>query len=235
MIKGKSVLAVIPARGGSKGVPEKNLREVGDKPLIAWTIEEAKKSDYIDRLVLSSDDAKIIEVSKQWGCEVPFVRPTDLAQDDTPGVEPVLHALKMLPGYDYVILLQPTSPLRTVNDVDGCLEHCFNLGANSCVSVTNAEKSPFWMYYLENNYRLKPVIEIDNEYTCRQQQPKIYALNGAIYVAKAAWLCNTQTFLREETIAYIMPRERSIDIDNELDLTLVSMLMNQTGLYAEKD
>nr|HPK54819.1 acylneuraminate cytidylyltransferase family protein [Smithellaceae bacterium] len=117
MIQGKTVLAIIPARGGSKGIPRKNITNLAGKPLIAWTIEEAKKSKYIDRLILSSEDNEIIQVAKEWGCEVPFIRPRELAEDDTLGIEPVLHALNTIKKkYDYVVLLQPTSPLRSVDD-----------------------------------------------------------------------------------------------------------------------
>src|SRR5690606_37646573 len=112
-----NVLAVITARGGSKGVPRKNVRNLGGKPLIAWTIEEAQKSKYITKLILSSEDKDIIDVAKQYGCEVPFIRPLELAQDDTLGIDVVIHAMIQCPGYDYVILLQPTSPLRTVKDI----------------------------------------------------------------------------------------------------------------------
>lgn len=115
-------LAVIPARGGSKGIPRKNIREIAGKPLIAWSIEEAKKSKYITKLILSSDDKEIIDVAKQYGCEAPFVRPKALAADETPGVDPILHAIEQCPGYDYVVVLQPTSPLRTVENIDGAIE-----------------------------------------------------------------------------------------------------------------
>ncbi len=114
MIAGKTVLAIIPARGGSKGVPRKNIRLLAGKPLIVWTIDEAKKSKYIDRFILSSEDDEIIKIAREYGCEVPFKRPIELAQDDTPGIEPVIHAINTLEDkYDYVVLLQPTSPLRT--------------------------------------------------------------------------------------------------------------------------
>lgn len=119
-------LAIIPARGGSKGVPRKNIRNLAGKPLIAWTIEEAKKSKYINRVILSSDDNEIIEIAKNYNCEVPFVRPKNIAEDNTPGIDPVLHAIKQCPGYDYVVLLQPTSPLRTVEDIDGCIRYMLN-------------------------------------------------------------------------------------------------------------
>lgn len=231
MIKGKSVLAVIPARGGSKGVPRKNIREVGGKPLIAWTIEEAKKSKYIDRLILSSEDAEIIEVAKRWGCEVPFIRPEELAQDDTPGVETVLHTIKMLPGYDFVLLLQPTSPLRSVDDIDGCLEKCIETKANSCVTVTEAAKSPFWMYYLNEQDLLEPIIKTDKKYNNRQELPTLYELNGAVYVANKNWLINNRSFRSEHTTAYIMPKERSVDIDSEIDFGFIEFLLRNLNIF----
>src|SRR5215470_19477410 len=144
MIDGKKVLAIIPARGGSKGLAGKNIIEVAGKPLIAWTIAEANKSRYIDRLILSSDDPKTIEVAKAHGCEVPFVRPAELAQDETPGVDPVLHAISMLRGYEIVIVLQVTSPLRRVMDIDDCLDYLLSCDANACVSVTGVDQNPYY-------------------------------------------------------------------------------------------
>lgn len=146
MIDNKRVLAIIPARGGSKGVTRKNIRNLAGMPLIAWTIEEAKKSKYIDRLILSSEDNEIIETAKEYGCDIPFVRPVHLAEDTTSGIEPVLHALKEIVGYDYVILLQPTSPLRIVEDIDGCIENLIETKSPACVSVTEPTNSPYWMY-----------------------------------------------------------------------------------------
>ena len=227
MIEGKTILAIIPARGGSKGVPRKNIKDAAGKPLIAWTIKEAKKSKFIDRLVVSTEDDEIVAVAKSWGCEVPFVRPPELAQDDTPGVEPVLHAIKMLPGYDYVVLLQPTSPLRNTEDIDGCIEECVEHGANSCVSVAEVEQSPYWMYTLDVNSRLCSLINTDQIFTRRQDLPKVFTLNGAVYVAKCDWLRKNRTFLTAETAVYLMPRERSLDIDSELDFVLLAALRGE--------
>lgn len=225
MIDHYSFLGIIPARGGSKAVPRKNLRNIAGKPLIAWTIEEAQKSKYIDRLIISSEDEEIISTAKSRGCEAPFVRPGKLAQDDTPGIEPVLHALKMLPGYDYIVLLQPTSPLRNVQDIDGCIEKCINLHANGCVTVTEPEKSPYWMYSLENDDRLFPLLDNENIITRRQELPKVYVLNGAVYVLKSDWLLKNKTFITTETVGYRMPKERSLDVDTELDLTIFELLL----------
>lgn len=225
MIDGKKVLAIIPARGGSKSVPRKNIKLLGDHPLIAWTINEAKKSAYIDRLIVSTDDEEIAEVARKYDCEVPFLRPAELAQDNTPGIDPVLHALMMIPGYDYVMLLQPTSPLRKVNDIDGCLEKCIHEKANSTVSVSLVDKSPFWMYSMTERSLLEPVMAHKTPYTRRQDIPTIYSLNGAVYVAQSEWLQSTQTFLTQETIGFIMPKERSVDVDTPLDFLIVESLL----------
>lgn len=228
MIQGKSILAIIPARGGSKAVPRKNLREIAGKPLIAWAIEEGRKSQYIDRLILSSEDAEIIHIAQSWGCEVPFVRPAELARDETPGIEPVLHALSALPErYDYVVLLQPTSPLRLAEDIDGCVETCLRHQAPTCVTVTEVDHSPFWMYRLDPSRHLAPLIDQKNIPDRRQDSPKVYILNGAVYVAHTAWLQQHRTFLTAETVAHIMPRERSLDVDTELDLKICESLISR--------
>ncbi|RNB85225.1 cytidylyltransferase domain-containing protein [Brevibacillus panacihumi] len=227
MIQDKSVLAIIPARGGSKGVPRKNIRELAGKPLIAWTIEEAKKSKYIDRLVVSTEDEEIAGVARQCGGEVPFMRPSSLSRDDTPGIDPVLHAVSVLSGFDYVVLLQPTSPLRTSEDIDECLEHCLRQNANACVSVTLTDKSPYWMYELTVESGLKPVVVSDKPVPRRQDAPNVYVLNGAVYVAKTNWLQQTRSFLDKETVGYVMPKERSIDVDTELDFCILETIIRE--------
>jgi N-acylneuraminate cytidylyltransferase len=225
MINGQSVLAIIPARGGSKGVPRKNIREVAGKPLIAWTIAEAKKSKFIDRLILSSDDEQIIRVAQEYGCEVPFIRPAELARDDTPGIDPVLHALESLSQkYDYVVLLQPTSPLRSAADIDDCIAKCALEDNNACVTVTQAEQSPYWMYSISREGSVVPIVKNDGFFR-RQDLPTAYVLNGAVYVARTDWLKREKQFVATETKAVVMPAERSLDIDTEEDLkTLASML-----------
>lgn len=222
------ILAVIPARGGSKGVPRKNIKELAGKPLIAWTIEEAKKSKYIDRLILSSEDDEIINVAKHFGCEVPFKRPIELAEDDTPGINPVIHAIMQCPGYDYVVLLQPTSPLRTVEDIDGCIEKIVSNEAPFCVSVTEPEKSPYWMYTLEKD-KMKPLLPQDKLIARRQELPKSFALNGAVYVAEINKLLKEKSFLTKETVAYIMSQERSFDIDTIIDFKICESLIGNNS------
>ncbi len=231
MINGKKVLAVIPARGGSKGLTSKNLRELSGKPLLAWTIEAAQQSQYIDRLILSSEDAAIIAAAKAYGCDVPFVRPDELAQDETPGIDPILHALEQVPGYDVVVLLQVTSPLRRVEDIDGCIGTWAEQQVNAVVSVTQASENPYWTFTVDNDQRMAPLFPKEN-YQRRQELPAVCSLNGAVYVADIAWLQQSQSFLHEQTRAYPMPQRYSLDIDTELDLMLAEAIVaqdNQSG------
>lgn len=227
MINGKSVMAIIPARGGSKGIPKKNIKMLHEKPLIAWSIEEAKKSCYIDKLIVSSEDEEIIEVSKQWGAEVPFKRPSELAQDDTPGIDPVLHAVKYFSDYDYIVLLQPTSPLRMVEDIDGAIQLCDEKKADSCVSVTESSVTPYWMYHIGIEGFLQPLFKDSETPYQRQKAPTFYELNGAVYVATRNSLLLNRAFLQENTLPYIMPRERAVDIDDMLDFEYCAFLLSE--------
>lgn len=216
-------LALIPARGGSKGIPRKNIRPLGGRPLIAWSIEAALASMHIDAVVVSTEDEEIAEISRKFGAQVPFMRPLELAQDNTPGMDPVMHAIGRLPQFDRIVLLQPTSPLRMTDDINACIELATRQKANSVVSVCEPAKSPYWMYQLGSDNRLTKLID-NTEATRRQDLPLVYALNGAIYVADASWLRKTKTFLTDETIGYVMPPERSVDIDTSMDWTVAEHL-----------
>lgn len=228
MIEGHTVLGIIPARGGSKTVPRKNLKQLAGKPLIAWTIEEAQKSRYIDRLILSSEDPQIIGVAQGLGCETPFIRPAELARDNTPGVCPIIHALKALQEkYSYVIVLQPTSPLRSAADIDDCIRYCVKEKAPTCVSVALAKRHPFWMHTLSGDNRLSHLIRSETGFTRRQDLPPVYFENGAIYIAKADYLLKEKRFITDSTLAYIMPAERSLDIDDEIDFLFCSFLKSR--------
>lgn len=219
MIAGLKLLAIIPARGGSKGLPRKNVLPVAGKPLIAWTIAAARASRYIDRVIVSSDDDEIIGTARALGCEAPFVRPAELARDDTPGIAPVLHALSVLPGYDVVVLLQPTSPLRTVRDVDSCVEQLVETGAPSCVSVCEAECHPYLAYEKGADGSLQSFIAERAIANMRRQDfPPAWRLNGAVYAARVDWLKQAGTFVAAGTIGYAMPVDRSLDIDTREDL-----------------
>lgn len=213
MIAGRSVLALIPARGGSKGLPGKNILPVAGRPLLAWSVDAARAARSVDRVVLSSDDDAIIAAALACGCEVPFVRPAALAIDTASTIDVVLHALDTLPGFDVIVLLQPTSPLRTAADIDEACERLAFSAAPACVSVSPVSQSPYWMYRLGQNQGLVPVVETPPGVARRQDLPAVYTLNGAVYVADTAWLRQSRTFITHETVAYVMPAERSIDID----------------------
>ena len=217
MIDGRKVLALIPARGGSKGLPGKNILPVGGRPLLAWSIDAAHAARSIDRVVLSSDDEAIMAAGRACGCEVPFRRPTTLATDTATSIDVVMHALDALPGYDVIVLLQPTSPLRSAADIDAACARLVASSAPSCVSVSLVQQSPYWMYRLGDRYRLSPIVEAPAGATRRQDLPEVYALNGAIYVADTVWLRDSRSFVGRDTVAYVMPAERSIDIDTATD------------------
>jgi CMP-N,N'-diacetyllegionaminic acid synthase len=234
MINNKKVLAVIPARGGSKGIPRKNIIEINGRPLIAWTIEAAKRSNYIDKIVLSSEDDEIIKVALDWGCEIPFKRPLDLANDHTPGIEPVLHVLENIKGFDYLVLLQPTSPLRTSEDIDECIKLCIESNTNSSVSVCESDKSPYWMYTINREQILNKILDDDRSTYQRQILPRTFFLNGAVYVAEIKWLLESKAFVGNNTIAYVMPKERSVDIDTRFDLQLAEYFFKNMELESLK-
>lgn len=228
MLAQKKILAVVAARGGSKGLPRKNLKILAGKPLIAWSIDEAMKSRYIDTVIVSSEDLEILEVARRFGAVVPFVRPVELATDGASGTAAVLHAVETLTDYDYVVLLQPTSPLRTVQDIDSCLELAIHNGAVSVVSVTQCEKSVYWACTIDasRNNRIQFLFDEKNTKLRRQELPTTYVLNGAIYVAQCGWLRATKKLIGEETLCYEMPRDRSVDIDTEMDLIVAEALIN---------
>jgi N-acylneuraminate cytidylyltransferase len=216
LIGAKKVLAVIPARGGSKGLPGKNILPVRGRPLLAWTTDVALAARAIDRVVVSSDADAILAAARSCGVQ-PLRRPAELATDTATTIEVVLHALDACPGYDVVVVLQPTSPLRTAADIELALERLMASGAPACVSVCEAEQSPYWMYRLGADEKLIPVVDASVEATRRQELPAVYVLNGAIYIADAAWLRAKRAFVTTDTVAHVMPAERSLDIDTARD------------------
>ncbi len=233
MYKGERILAVIPARGGSKGIPGKNIKKLGGKPLIAWTIECANNSKYIDRTIVSTDDKNIAEVAKKFGGDVPFMRPAELAQDNTPGILPFIHAVRMLiqEEYTYVVLLQVTSPFRTAADIDGAIEKCIDSKVNTCVSITEAEANPYWMYVLTSADKLQPLMNKREEnFYQRQQLPTVYQLNGAVYVANCEYLLRQQKLVDGNTLGYVMSVEHSLDIDTIRDFFIAESMIKMEAI-----
>lgn len=223
------MLALIPARGGSKGLPSKNLLQVNGRPMITWTVDAARAAVSVDSVVLSSEDDAIMAAARARGCEVRFRRPAELATDVASSIDVVMHALDELPSFGVVALLQPTSPLRTAADIDAACARLASTGAPACVSVAAVEQSPYWMYRLTDDERLTPIIEAPARATRRQDLPEVYALNGAIYLADVSWLRTSRTFMTPETVAYVMPQERSIDIDTVADFEAFKRAVTEEG------
>ena len=228
-----NLLTLIPARGGSKGIPRKNIKPLAGKPLIAWTIDAAKQAASVQRLIVSTEDAEIATVARDWGAEVPFMRPAELAADDSPGIAPVLHAIEQLPGFDWLLLLQPTSPLRAAADIDGIVGACLSQQAPAAVSICAVSEHPYWMYQCDARQRLQPLIPDRPEISRRQDLPPVYALNGALYLARTDWLLQQQSFIGPDTLGYPMPSERSVDLDSPQDWRCAEYLL--TEALAERD
>ena len=221
------LLAVIPSRGGSKGIPRKNIKPLAGKPLLGWTIDAAKQASCVDRVVLSTEDEEIATVGRELGAEVPFMRPAELAADDTPGIAPVLHIIKQLPEFDWVLLLQPTSPLRIAEDIEGIVEFCLSRAGTSAVSVCEVAKHPYWMYKRDKSDRLQPLMTSAPEITRRQDLPPAYALNGELYLSRTDRLLESGSFIDQETLCYVMPSDRSVDLDTPQDWLWVEHIIEQ--------
>jgi CMP-N-acetylneuraminic acid synthetase len=228
------ILAIIPARGGSKGIKNKNLSVLGGKPLIQYTIEAALQSKLISRIVLSSDDDKIIRFSSQFDLvEIPVKRPESLAADNTPMLDVLFHVCTFLEkneGYKpgYIILLQPTSPLRTHFHIDEALEQLIKSEADSIVSVVGVphQYNPYSVMAMVSDGTLKPFMEFDERNNLRQLKPKFYARNGAaIYAFTYNCLMNKKSIYGDKILPYLMKEEESIDIDNQFDLDIAEFLL----------
>lgn len=213
--KENTFLAIIPARGGSKGIAKKNLVKVKGRPLIAYTIEPALKSRYIDRIIVSTDDVEISRVSKEYGAEVPFLRPNELATDEAKTIEAVLYTLEQLKeSYDYVVLLQPTQPLRTTEQIDAAIEQIIDEKQENLVSVELLEKNPIMFREIVGEGVLQPLLK-ENSTVRRQDFKSYYYVNGLIYINQISTLSNT-TSLNDNKFAYVT--EPTIDIDTMEDL-----------------
>jgi CMP-N,N'-diacetyllegionaminic acid synthase len=219
--------ALIPARGGSKGIPRKNIKLLAGKPLIVWTIEAALRSSLLCDVIVSTDDLEIADIARRAGAKVPFLRPPELAQDQTPGIAPVLHAIDKLREYDSVLLLQPTSPLRTTEDIDGLLSLVSEKNASSMVSVTEAAAHPNWVYRLNSDTTLVRFVNAE-PIARRQDLPPAFALNGAMYFAQIKWLRLSAGLIGAETMGYVMSKEHSVDLDTPLDWKLAEQLLKDS-------
>jgi CMP-N,N'-diacetyllegionaminic acid synthase len=232
MYNNKKILAIIPARGGSKGIPDKNIMPICGKPLIAYTIDAGLKSKYIDEIIVSTDSHAIREVASMYGANVPFLRPEELSNDSASSIDVVLHVIDFYKNnnitFDYVVLLQPTSPLRTSQHVDASIEKLLNSNETSLVSVCEADQSPILMRNIEND-KLKEVINFQGKNLRRQDLPTFYILNGALYINSTDMLTHKKRFVCENTIPYVMDKESSVDIDTMLDAKLVELIIKENA------
>ena len=224
------MLAIIPARGGSKSVPKKNIRMLGNKPLIHWTIEAAMKSDSISRVILSTDDKEIAELCKPTGIEIPFMRPDELAKDDSLAIDNYLYTIEKLnKEFSYnkkeFIVLLPTVPFRTSNDIDNAINIFYKNNSDSVISCTELTHPIDWIFSINKNVIIKK--KNDQKLMNRQNSIKTYIPNGGIYVFKYSLLKEKYTYYSDKTYAYVMPKERSIDIDTQNDFKIAEFFANR--------
>ena len=227
------VLAIIPARGGSKGIPKKNIRLLASKPLIHYTIHSAQGSKYIQDIIVSTDDDEIANVARSQGATI-IKRPSEISSDTSPTIDTILNVIEQCENQcmhpEIVILLQPTSPLRTSSDIDAAIELFMHGECDSVISVVEANHPPYWNMVIKGSY-LQPIFDEKTLKMRRQDLPQTYFPNGAIYIASVATLKKNHSFDCPKTKPYIMTADKSIDIDNEFDLFLAETLLKRRINY----
>lgn len=226
------ILGIIPARSGSKRIKKKNTNHLCGKPLISWTIKSAMGSKKINDLIVSTDDEDIASISKSFGAEVPFLRPKNLANDDTSSFAVVRHTIKELikqnRNYEYIILLQPTSPLRQTKHINQSIKLLHEKKANAIISLSKSSSNPLWSNTIPKSHSLKNFLKKDSLSKRSQEFPDFYSLNGAIFIAKIDELLKKKNFfLIDKTYAYIMNQKYSIDIDTMEDFFIAEAVMSK--------
>jgi len=225
MLNGKTFLAIIPARGGSKRLPRKNVLDLAGKPLVAWTIEAAIESKYIDKVVVSSDDHEILTVAKEYGAVI-LKRPDELANDTSTSFEAVEHAISQNSGFDCVVLLQATSPLRTTSHIDEAITSFEDKHADAVISVCEMEHSPLWSNTLPKDGAMVNFLSHEVLNKRSQDLESYYRLNGAIYIVTISSLLDEKTFFLEKNVfSYVMSKNCSVDIDEDIDFYMADKLM----------
>lgn len=227
MYTNKTFLAIIPARGGSKRLSRKNILDLCGKPLIAYTIEAALKSKYIDKVIVSSDDEEILNISSNFGADI-IKRPYELANDTATTFDAIKHTIANVEKYDYIVLLQPTSPLRNEKHIDEAIQLLEKKKADAIVSVCEMEHSPLWSNTLPKDGNMNNFLKDEILNKRSQDLEKYYRLNGAIYICKTEKLLeNKGFFLKDNIFAYKMDREHSVDIDEKIDFSIAQILMSE--------
>ena len=238
MINGKSVLAIIPARGGSKGLPGKNLKELCGKPLIAWSIEAGLGSQYIDEVMVTTDSDEIAKVSRESGASVPFLRPAELASDTATSIDVVKHVIdcyerELHKKFDYIVLLEPTSPLREREDINKSIELLFaNPSATSIVGISKTEsQNPAFLVKKSERGFIVGYEDQKMKVLRRQDIGEVYFFEGSVYVSRTDILLMKNTFYHEHTLGYEFPKWKSLEIDDLDDFVMVEALMKHKGLH----
>ena len=231
----KKVLSIIPARGGSKGLPRKNIIDLAGKPLIAWTIEASLNSKYITKTIVSSDDKEILDISTKYGSEV-IKRPNNLSSDVATSESVVRHAIDYLESmgeiFDIVVLLQPTSPLRGYKDIDNAFETMFNSSATAVISVHEFDSKILKAFKVNSSGFLQTISSNNNSFMRRQDLPSVFMPNGAIYIISKEVFDSVDSFFTNKTLYYLMPTEKSIDIDSKEDLINIEHIVkNEQGVF----
>lgn len=229
IINTSSILAIIPARGGSKRLPRKNILDLNGKPLIAYTIEAALKSNFITKTIVSSDDDEILNIAQKYGSKI-IKRPDYLATDTATSFDVIEHTiLNQNEKYDYIILLQATSPLRDAKHIDEAIELLKSKNADAVVSVCEMDHSPLWSNTLNETLSMKGFLKDEVLNKRSQDLKKYYRLNGAIYICKTEKLLEEKSFfLNDNIFAYVMDRKSSIDIDTELDFLIAKTIIENS-------
>jgi len=228
--KNKSFLAIIPARGGSKRLPRKNILDLNGKPLIAWSIEAGLSSKYIDKVVVTSDDDDILNLSKSLGVEI-LKRPDYLASDTATTFDTIKHVIEKVANYDYIILLQPTSPLRGGLHIDEAIELLENKKASAVISVCKMDHSPLWSNTIDKSLSMVGFLKDEVLNKRSQDLETYYRLNGAIYICDTDKLLEEKSFfIKDNIFAYKMNRESSVDIDEQIDFKIASLLLKKKDI-----
>lgn len=228
MYKEKKILALIPARAGSKGIKQKNIISLDNKPLISYSIEAGIKSKYIDDVVVSTDGEEIADIAKLYGAQVPFLRPKHLAMDESKTIDSVMHCIKEMKNigriYDYLVLLQPTQPLRKSFHIDEAIELLVDSKEENMVSVSKVKDHPLLIRSLDEHGH---AINLLNECSTKRRQEftDYYKVNGAIYINKINENLNNETSLNDNKLAYIMDEKYDVDIDEMIDLQIAELVL----------
>jgi len=241
MYKGKTILGLIPARGGSKGIPRKNIKLFLGKPLITWSITQAKECNYIDKIIVSTDDDKISKISQQYGAEIPFLRPEELATDKSLVMDAIRYTVEKLElqGFlvDVIVLLEPTSPTRRISDIKKSIDILIENNADCVATFSEMDISPNRIWKIAGK-QVEPYIKEANPWLPRQNQPKGYRLNGQVYTMKKELIFKKNVInsrLMGNLFPLITPRERTIDIDTNIDFLVAEKIMENLMMIKRKE